>query len=137
MLELASKTIEFLRDSAPWQLEAVQAGRDGEQARRVWESLAELIESTWCEVQECYALVMEHGPEVSDPRPPHELLALVDEIVQQHEAGNSFGLLAKLTKRHWFEFKEKARIGNRAFELNNSVHLRCSTGAAADEPASL
>jgi very-short-patch-repair endonuclease/Cdc6-like AAA superfamily ATPase len=124
MLELASKTIEFLRDSAPWQLEAVQAGRDGEQARRVWESLAELIESTWCEVQECYALVMEHGPEVSDPRPPHELLALVDEIVQQHEAGKSFGLLAKLTKRHWFEFKEKARIGNRAFELNNSAHLR-------------
>jgi len=31
MLELASKTIDFLRESVPWQLEAVQAGRDGEQ----------------------------------------------------------------------------------------------------------
>ena len=29
MLELASKTIEFLRDSAPWELLAVQAGKDG------------------------------------------------------------------------------------------------------------
>ena len=137
MLELASKTIEFLRDSAPWQLEAVQAGRDGEQARRVWESLAEVIESTWCEVQECYALVMQHGPEVSDPRPPHELLTIVDEIVQHQEAGKSFGLLTKLTKRHWFEFKEKARVGNRAFELNEFDSLACSTGAAADEPSSL
>ena len=36
MLELANETIEFLRDSAPWQLEAFQAGRDGDQSRRVW-----------------------------------------------------------------------------------------------------
>jgi hypothetical protein len=43
MLELASKTIEFLRDSAPWQLAAVQAGRDGEQARHVWDSLIEYM----------------------------------------------------------------------------------------------
>ena len=123
MLELASKTIEFLRDSAPWQLAAVQAERDGEQARRVWESLMEVIGSTWSEVQECYALVIQHGPEVSDTRPPHELLTIVDEIVQHQEAGKSFGLVAKLTKRHWFEFKEKARVGNRAFELNESTHL--------------
>ena len=30
MLSRATKAIEFLKDSAPWQLEAVQAGRDGE-----------------------------------------------------------------------------------------------------------
>jgi len=111
MLEFANKTIEFLRESAPWQLEAVQSGRDGEQARQVWESLAALIETTWREVQECHALVMEHGPDVSDPRPPHELLAIIEEIIQHQEAGNSFGLLTKLTKRHWFEFKEKVRLG--------------------------
>lgn len=124
MLELASKTIEFLRDSAPWQLLAVQAGRDGEHARREWDSLVEKIEATWREVYECRALVMEHGPDLSDPRPPHELLPLVEEIIQHHQAGNSFGLLTKLTKRHWFEFKEKVRVGSRAFELNNATHLR-------------
>lgn len=124
MLEFASKTIEFLRESAPWQLEAVQSGRDGEQARQVWESLAALIETTWREVQECHALVMEHGPDVSDPRPPHELLAMVEEIIRHQEAGSSFGLLTKLTKRHWFEFKEKVRVGRRALELNDATHLR-------------
>ncbi|HKI69308.1 MAG TPA: hypothetical protein VKA67_06955, partial [Verrucomicrobiae bacterium] len=124
MLELASKTIDFLRESAPWQLEAVQAGRDGQQARQVWESLAALIETTWREVQECHAHVMEHGPDVSDPRPPHELLAMVEEIIQHQEAGNSFGLLTKLTKRHWFELKEKVRVGRRALELNDATHLR-------------
>jgi very-short-patch-repair endonuclease len=124
MLEVASKTIEFLRDSTSWQLEAIQAGRDGEQARQVWESLAALVETSWREVQECHALVMQHGPDISDQRPPHELLALVDEIVEHHEAGNSFGFVAKLTKRHWFEFKEKVRFGQRALELDNVVHLR-------------
>jgi hypothetical protein len=124
MLELASKAIEFLRDSAPWQLEAIQTGRDGEQARLVWESLAELIEATWRDVQECHALVMQHGPDVSDPREPHELLRLVEEIIQHQESGGSFGLLAKLTKRHWFEFKERARVGGRVLEFNEPDHLR-------------
>ena len=124
MLELASKTIEFLRDSAPWQLEAFQAGRDGEQARLVWESLTELIELTWRDVQECHALVIQHGPDISDPRPPYELLKVVEEILQHQEAGSSFGLLTKLTKRHWFEFEEKVRIGNRALDLSNAEHLR-------------
>jgi very-short-patch-repair endonuclease len=124
MLETASKTIEFLRDSAPWQLEAIQAGRDGDEARRVWESLSELIETTWREVQECYALVIEHGPAISDPRPAHELLPLVEEIIAHSEAGNSFGLLTKLTRRHWFEFIEKVRVSNRALNPKNISHLK-------------
>ena len=56
MLERASKTIDFLRESAPWQLMAVQAGRDGDIARREWDSLVEKIEATWREVYECHAL---------------------------------------------------------------------------------
>jgi very-short-patch-repair endonuclease len=124
MLETARKTIEFLRDSAPWQLEAIQAGRDGDEARRVWLSLSELIETTWREVHECHALVLEHGPVISDTRPPHELLVVVEEIIHHSEAGNSFGLLTKLTKRHWFEFREKAQVRSRVLDLNNSADLR-------------
>jgi hypothetical protein len=124
MLELASKTIEFLRDSAPWQLEAIQAGRDGKHAKQVWESLTELIETTWREVHECHALVMQHGPDVFDQRPPEELLTMVEEIIQHQNAGNSFSLLTKLTKRHWFEFAEKVRVGSRSLQLNNGNHLK-------------
>ncbi|MBI4025927.1 MAG: DUF559 domain-containing protein [Verrucomicrobia bacterium] len=124
MLASASETIEFLRDVPPWKLEAIQAGQDGEQARRVWESLAELIEMTCREVHECHALVMEHGPSISDSRPPHELLPLVQEIIRHIEAGKSFGLHSKLTKRRWFEFKNNVRIGNRTMELNDLTHLK-------------
>ena len=124
MLELAGKTIEFLRESTAWQLEAIQAGRDGEHACRVWDSLAELIETAWREIHECHTLVIEHGPSISDDRAPHELLPLVDEIIQHAESGRSFGLLTKLTRRRWFEFKEKVRIGNRALELSKIDHLR-------------
>jgi very-short-patch-repair endonuclease len=124
MLEQASKAIEFLRDSAPWQLEAIQSGRDGEQARLVWESLVETIEATWREVQECHALVIQHGPELSDSRAPHELLPLVEAVIHHNEAGNAFGLLTKLTKRHWFELQEKVRVGGRALQLSDVAHLR-------------
>jgi very-short-patch-repair endonuclease len=124
MLEAAGKTIEFLRDSSPWQLEAIQAGRDGEEARRVWLSLTELIETTWREVHECHALVLEHGPVISDSRSPHELILVVEEIIHHNDAGNSFGMLTKLTKRHWFEFRERVRVGSRVLDLNNSTHLR-------------
>ncbi len=124
MLETASKTIEFLRDSTAWQLEAIQAGRDGDEACRVWGSLSELIETTWREVQECHALVLEHGPVISDTRPPHDLLLIIEEIIQHNEAGKSFGLLTKLTKRHWFEFGGKVKVGSHSLDLSNSTHLQ-------------
>jgi len=124
MLETASKTIEFLRNSAPWQLEAIQAGRDGDEALRVWASLSELIVNTWREVQECYTIVVEYGPAISDPRPPHELLPIVEEIIEHNKTGNSFGLLTKLTKRQWFEFIEKVRVSNRSLDPKNISHLQ-------------
>lgn len=118
MLLLAGKAIEFLRDGAPWQLEAVQAGRDGDEARQVWVSFTELIESTWREVQKCYALVIAHGPHVDDPRQPHELLPIVEEIILHIESGRSFGLLTKLTKSHCHQLIGTVRIGNRNPALN-------------------
>src|SRR6266511_3925841 len=124
LLELAGKTIEFLRVCAPWQLEAVQAGRDGEPARQVWESFSELIEKTWREVKECYALVVEHGPSIDDARSPRELLPLVEQILRHIEARNSFGLLTKLSKRHWFDLLEKIRVGGRPPDLKTPTQFR-------------
>jgi hypothetical protein len=124
MLALAAKAIEFLRDGAPWQLEAVQAGRDGAEAKKVWISLTELIESAWQEVQRCHALVMAHGPRVDDQRPPHELLPIVDEIIQHIEDGKSFGLLTRLTKPVCHQLIDAVRIGNYGPTLNESAHFR-------------
>jgi len=124
MLSRTTKAIEFLRGGAPWQLEAVQAGRDGEDARQVWVSLVELIENSWREVQECHALVMAHGPQVDDQRQPRELMPIVDEIIQHIESGRSFGRLTKLTKPHCHQFIGTVRIGNRPPGLNQPAQFR-------------
>lgn len=124
MLLLAGKAIEFLRDGAPWQLEAVQAGRDGEEARQVWSSLVELIENAWREVQECHAMVMAHGPHVEDARQPHELLPIVEEIILHIDSGKSFGLLTKLTKPHCHQIISAVRVGNRPPAVNQPTHFR-------------
>jgi very-short-patch-repair endonuclease len=123
MLTLALKAIEFLRDRAQWQMEAIQAGRDGEDARRVWLSLAEQIQSTWQEVQECHALVMAHGPALQDQRPAHELLPIIEGIIEHIEAGKSFGLLTKFTKPEWHKVIEGIVIGTRGPNLSESAHF--------------
>jgi len=124
MMELAGKTIEFMHNSAPWQLLAIQAGRDGGSARREWESLAQKIDSTWKEIHECHALVMEVGPMLADSREPHELLPLLDEIIRYREAGHSAGLLTRLTRRRWHAFQEKVRINDHPLDLNDLTHLQ-------------
>jgi very-short-patch-repair endonuclease len=124
MLEQASKTIEFLRDSAPWQLLAIQAGRDGSVARREWESLVQKIDSTWKEVHECHTLVMEHGPMLTDKRAPHELLVIIEEIIRHREGGHGFGLMTKITKRHWHELQAQVQVNNHTLDLNDLAQLR-------------
>ncbi|MGA2000411.1 MAG: AAA domain-containing protein [Terriglobales bacterium] len=124
MLARAIMAIEFLRDRAPWQLDAIQAGRDGDEAKQVWVSLTQLIESTWQEVQDCHVLLMAHGPRLHDQRSPHELLPIVDEIIQHIEAGKSFGLLTKLTKPGWQQLISVTYIGNRRPILNEPTDFR-------------
>jgi very-short-patch-repair endonuclease len=107
-----------------WQLEAVQAGRDGDEAKLVWVSLNELIESVWREVQECHGLVMEHGPLIEDSRSPQELLPIIDDIIRHIESGNKFGLLTKLTMPACHALIAKVRIGFRRPSLDSSTHFR-------------
>ena len=135
MLELAAKAIEFFRDGAPWQLEAVQAGRDGKEAKQVWLSLTSLIESSWQEIQESYALVIAHGPSIEDPRSPRELLPIVDEIIDHIEAGKSFGRLTKLTKSQCHHCVISAvKISGRAPNLDDSKHFPRGPRLAPDAP---
>jgi very-short-patch-repair endonuclease len=124
MLARANKAIEFLRDRAPWQLAAIQAGRDGDEAKRVWDSLIQLIESTWLEVQECQVLLMAYGPRLDDQRSPQELLPFVDEIIQHIEAGKTFGLFTKLTKPAWHQLIGATYIGSGRPILDESTHFR-------------
>ncbi|MDE2475427.1 MAG: DUF559 domain-containing protein [Alphaproteobacteria bacterium] len=120
----ARKAIDFLKNSATWELEAIQAGRDGEKSRRVWESLLELIEVTSSQIEECHQLVMEFGPHVSDPRTPDDLLGMIEEVIDHQKSGRPFGLLLKVTKRRWFEFFQRTTVNGGPIAPHNINHLR-------------
>ena len=124
MLRLAMKAIDFLRDRSAWELDAIQAGMDGDEARRIWESLIQRVDSTWQEVQEGHMQVMAYGPRLEDQRSPHELLPIVDEIIQHIETEGSFGLLTKVTKPRWQQLIAVAYVGNRKPALSESSHFR-------------
>lgn len=124
LISSATKAIEFFEDSAPWQMEAVQAGRDGDVSKKAWISLADFIDRSWEKIQSYNTLIMEHGPTINDQRSVHIILPIINEIVNHAEVGNSFGVLVKMTKRHWFQFLENAQIGGKPINLKNKEHLQ-------------
>ena len=124
LLTSASKAIEFLKECSIWQMEAVQAGCDGEPARGAWTSLADSIEQTWKEIQECYSLVMEYGPIVADQRPADELLLIVDEMIGHVEKNGTHNFLTRITKSHWYTFIGAVQINGRVADVTQVTHLR-------------
>lgn len=123
LIASTTKAIEFFKDSTSWQMEAVQAGRDGEVSKKAWVSLVEFIEQSWREIQESNALIMENGPTVADSRPVYVTLPLISEIVDFVEKGNSLGMLVRVTKRPWFQFLENTQIGGRSIDPKKKEHL--------------
>ena len=124
LVSSATKAIEFFKDSTSWQMEAVQAGRDGDASQKVWLSLADFIDKSWNQIQESNGLIMEHGPMVSDQRPVHVTLPLINEAVAFVESGNTLGTIAKLTKRPWFQLFETATIGGKPLDIKKKDHLK-------------
>lgn len=123
MLADVHKTIDFLRDDEGWKLQAIQAGRDGEAATKVWNSLVAMIDQAWTEIQECRQRVIEHGPEITDARDPREIIVIVDRILEHHSAGKSFGAVAKLFHSDWYELAGRVKIGGRDMNLSNKEHV--------------
>ncbi len=123
LIASATKAIQFFKDSTSWQMEAVQAGRDGEVSKKSWISLVEFIDQSWKEIQESDILIMEHGPTVADLRPVHITLPIINEIVAFVEKGNSLGLMARMTKRPWFQFLKTIQIGGKPIHLKKKEHL--------------
>jgi very-short-patch-repair endonuclease len=126
MLAMAQKTIGFLAALHPWQLEAIQAGRDGNVSREVWDSLIKLIEETWAEIQQCRRLVVEFGPEILDERDPEDLQPVLRRIISHLEAGQSFGLVTKLTKADCHALITKVRINGRPANPKEVGHFHAA-----------
>lgn len=123
LITSAGRAVEFFKDSASWQMEVVQAGRDGEISKKAWVSLVEFIDQSWREIQELNSLIMEYGPTVTDPRPIDITLPIIDKIVTFLEKGNSLGVMARLTNRPWFQFLQTVQIGGKSINLKKKEHL--------------
>jgi very-short-patch-repair endonuclease/DNA polymerase III delta prime subunit len=123
LIASATKAIKFFKESSPWRMEAVQAGRDGEVSKKSWVSLMEFIDQSWKEIQESNILIMEHGPTTTDSRPVHITLPIINEIVSFVESGNSLGVLARMTKRPWFQFLKTIQIGGKPIHLKKKEQL--------------
>jgi very-short-patch-repair endonuclease len=126
MLEMAGKAIEFFKDSSAWQLAAIQAGRDGEPSRRAWDGLADFIDEAWCAIHESHALVMEHGPTLSDPRPARVLRPLLDEILEHVAEGGRLNVLTRLTKPQWTAVIQTIRINGNSVDMTQIAPLRAT-----------
>jgi very-short-patch-repair endonuclease len=124
LLALAGKTIDFFQDSASWKLEAIQAGRDGGDARHMWQSFVEMIEITWQDIAKCHVLVVEHGPSLEANGDIRDDFDRVEAMLSHLEKGGSFGFLTKLTKRDWSDLIERARVSGRALKPEDPNHLR-------------
>jgi very-short-patch-repair endonuclease len=123
MLSAVHKTIDFLRDGEDWHYHAIQAGRDGEAATKIWSSLIAMIEQSWTEIQSCNERVMQHGPEVSDFGDIHETLRVIDEILAHHAAGKGFGAFAMMLHSDWFALGSRMTIAGRRLDISNKEHV--------------
>jgi len=123
MLNLAIKSIEFLRGRTPWELDAIQAGKDGDESAQIWTSLNQLIDSTWIEMQDYQVQIMAHGPRIDDQRSPSQLLPIVDEIIQHINGGGSFGLFSRLRHPEWQKIISATKIGNRKPILDEATQF--------------
>jgi very-short-patch-repair endonuclease/superfamily I DNA/RNA helicase len=123
LIASATKTIEFFKDSTSWQLEAIQAGRDGDVSMKAWVSLSDFIDQSWKEIQESNALIMEYGPRTIDTRSVDVTLPIINEIVAFAEKGNSLGVITRVTKRSWHQFLETVKIGGKDINLKKKEHL--------------
>lgn len=119
----ATRAIDFFKDGESWQLEAIQAGRDGESSNKTWLSLAEYIDVTWKKIQEANLLVMEYGPSIEDTRSAHILLPIINEIVNHVKKGSSLGSFSKMMNKPWFKFLENVKIGGKPVNLKKTEHL--------------
>ena len=102
-----------LAEEHNWLREVLFAGWTGGDLREAWLDLLAAVETLASEAGTAHRLIMAHGPELPQGRPVDEVAAMVGEIVTFLEAGGSFGLKTKLTRRAWHQFIEVCVVEGR------------------------
>ncbi|MEZ5401908.1 MAG: AAA domain-containing protein [Bryobacteraceae bacterium] len=109
LLAASNAITEQIQISSPWQLEAMQAGFEGTEGKRPWESLLKLIDETWQTRSSAADLILTHDP-VPPPGWQEDELERVTEELRVHTAnGGSLSFLTLVTRSSWKRFIREAR----------------------------
>jgi len=104
----------ILAEQESWLREVLFAGWRGGGLREGWQDLLDALKALVSEAGAAYRLVTALGPELPADCPVDESAATLDEIMAFLEAGGSFGLKTRLTRRGWHQFLEACRVEGRA-----------------------
>jgi hypothetical protein len=104
----------MLAEEGPWLREVLFAGWTGGDMKEAWCDLIGAVEALAGEAGTAHRSIMAHGPELPQGRAVGEAAAMLGEIVIFLEAGRSFGLKTKLTRRVWHQLIEASRVEGRA-----------------------
>lgn len=104
-----------------WRPYAIVAGMRGAVERKVWESLAEKIESA-VESSAGYSLTLQHRAKLCDGIAAHKQLELLDQICRHIEAGGKLGFLQLATKSEWRQLLKGVRVA--AGEPSHIEHFK-------------
>lgn len=116
----------MLTEEQNWLREILFAGWMGGGLQDAWLDLLAAEEALTSEAGRVHRLIMKYGPELPQHYPVDEVTTMLDEIVTFLEAGRSFGLMTKLTRRAWHQLIEACRVEGREPRTLEDFHALCA-----------
>lgn len=103
----------ILAEEHRWLREVLFAGWSGGGLQEAWQDLLVTIETLARESGTAHRLIMTHGPALPEDHSLDEAALMLGDIVAFLEAGGSFGLKTKLTRRAWYHLMESCHVEGR------------------------
>ncbi|MDH4083022.1 MAG: AAA domain-containing protein [Nitrospira sp.] len=103
----------ILAEEHNWLREVLFAGWSGGGLQEAWQDLLAIVETLASESGTAHRLIMAYGPALPGDHPLDDAALMLGDIVAFLEAGGSFGLKTKLTRRAWHHLIESCRVEGR------------------------
>jgi very-short-patch-repair endonuclease/DNA polymerase III delta prime subunit len=128
LLTVASAIAGHIRNCAQWQLEAMQAGYEGAECRRPWESLLKLIDEAWQTRSEAADLILTHDPVLPVGWHEDELESVSEELRIHTANGGTLSFVTLVRRSSWKRFIREAKTA--AGEPRRAEHFESLQRAA-------
>lgn len=94
-------TVKVIQGASNWQLSLLEAGMLGEEYQSPWHKLITQIESTCTTSVNSKEVLLEYNPLVPDHGLPHEVEAVLEEIIEHLKDGGSLNFFTLITRGNW------------------------------------